>query len=179
MNGWLRLWILLTSVWAVIVIGIATVMVVETYDEVEGPWIAYSLSEKAKPFFLNLEADEKGPAYTVEFTYTDGSTPSIRFPLLENVDLIGFEQKIKKLAVKEGKEVSEKEIRRFLDAVSQKNAEAKLALTEYQQEVERRGERKVNDRKQTIVIAALVLVVPPFVMVALGYGIAWVRRGFV
>jgi len=153
MNGWLRLWILLTSVWAVIVIGIATIIVVETYDEVEGSWVVYNLSEKAKPFFQNLKADEKGPTYTVEFTYTDGSTQSIRFPMLEGADLIELQQKIQKLAVKEAKEVSENEIRRFLGVVSQKNSEAKSALAEYQQEVERRSEQKINDRKQAIVIA--------------------------
>jgi hypothetical protein len=178
MNGWLRLWILLTAIWAVIVIGIVSVVVVETYDDAEGPWIAYSLSEKSKPFFQNLEADEKGPAYTVEFTYKDGTVQGIRFPMLEGVDLIEFQKKINKLAANEGKEVSEKEIRRFLGEVSQKNSEAKSALAEYQQELERRREQKINDRKQAFFIGALVLVIPPIIILVLGYGIAWVRKGF-
>ena len=178
MNGWMRLWVFLTALWAVIVIGIATFIVVDTYGEVDGPWVVYGLSEKSKPFFQNLDADEKGPVYTVQFSYTDGTTQSIRFPMLEGVDLIEFQQKIRKLADEEGKEVSDKEIKQFLGAVSQKNSEAKLASSEYQQEVKRRAEQKVRDRKQAIWVSALVCVVPPIITLVLGYGVAWVRKGF-
>lgn len=178
MNGWMRLWILLTAIWAVIVIGIGVFVVTDSYGQVDGPWVVYGLSEKSKPFFQNLEADEKGPVYTVEFTYTDGTIQSIRFPMLEGIDLIEFQQKIRKLADEEGKEVTNKEIKRFLGAVSQKNSEAKLASSEYQREVKRRSEQKVKDRKQAIWVSALVCVVPPIIILVLGYGVAWVRKGF-
>lgn len=178
MNGWMRLWVLITAIWSVIVVGITTVIVIATFGDTEGPWIAHSLSDNAKPFFQNLESDEKGPAYTVEFSYTDGTKQSIRFPLLENVALVEFDRKIKNLAKKEGKSVSENEIRRFLDVLSKKNSEAKSALVEYRQEVENITNRKAGERMQAIGVGALVLVIPPVVLLLLGYGIAWVRRGF-
>lgn len=178
MSGWIRLWVLITAIWAIIVAGITTVMVVDTFGDADGPWIVYSLSDNAKPFFQNLELDEKGPAYAVEFSYADGTKQSIRFPLLESEALVEFDQKINNLAKKEGKSVSENEIRRFLDVVIKKNSEAKSALVEYRQEVENITNRKAGERKEVIGVGVLVLVIPPVVLLLLGYGIAWVRRGF-
>lgn len=178
MSGWMRLWVLLSAIWAAFVIGITTVIVADSFGDVDGPWIVYSLSDKAKPYFQNLESDEKGPAYTVEFSYTDGTKQNIRFPLLEDAALVDLDRKIKNLAKQEGKNVSEIEISRFLNVVSRSNSEAKSALNEYQREIENGVARKANDRKQTFGVAALVLVVPLIILLLLGYGIAWVRKGF-
>ena len=178
MNGWLRLWILISAIWGVGVIGIAAVSVADTFGDADGPWIKYGLSEKAKPFYENLEPDEKGPAYTIEFAYADGTKQGVRFPLLNDMEASEFDRKIKNLAVREGKKISDIELSRFVNEVSSKNAEAKEALAEYQREVESSAQRKVSDRRQTIWISTLVLIVPPLIVLLLGHGIAWVRRGF-
>lgn len=177
MNGWVRLWLFLTAIWAVVVVGFAAIMAADTYDDPDGPWIVYRLSDDAKPFFKD-STNSDGPTFTVGLSFEDGTTNDISFPLLDSTDLQSLESKIRRFADREGKRISESEFRRFSSAVVQKNNEAEAASLQYRLAVAQQSMKQSDKRKTTFQIAALVLVVPPLVLLTFGFGIAWVRRGF-
>ena len=180
MNGWKRLWILLTVIWALIVVSIATFIVIEdTYDNINGPWIKYRLSDQSKTFYEGLEEDENGPAYTVSFTYEDGTEQAIRFPLIEKeISEINFGEKLAKIAKESGRIVSSKEIDLFKEKVTLKNSQAAKAKEEFDSEIEKAKLENLRQRREIIYSSLAALFIPPIIFLFLGYGIAWVRRGF-
>lgn len=178
MSGWMRLWVLISSIWAVTIICITAFAIVDTFKDPEGPWITYNLSDKAKPFFQDLKTDEKGPVYNVELAYTDGTKQIIRFPLLKNEEFGDIDRKIKDFARENGKSISESEVQRFLNVTFKQNSEANSALIEYKQQVENTMAISANERKKIIGVSLLAIGLPPIVLLLIGYGIAWVRKGF-
>lgn len=164
-------------IWALIVIAFTTVLVLDTYEDPSRFSVVWELSDEAKSFYEESESDE-GPTYIIDLTYEDGTSARVRFPLFESLDFQEFEGKINRHAEREGKRVSEAELRRFFSAVTQKNKEAEAASLEYRRAFALKSAEQRRDRLQFVQIAALVLIIPPLVLLSLGYGIAWIRRGF-
>lgn len=179
MSGWLRLWVLVSAIWLVIVVAFAALIAKDTFNDPDGPWIVYRLSDKAKGFYEGLEKNEKGPMFTVTFKYTDGETQQVRFPLLEKpIKDLELGKKLNKLAKEKGKMISPKVINKFLDDVAKSNKRAKLAKKEYESEVEKEHEKEITDRKNILKISLVSLIAPPIFLLLFGYGVAWVRKGF-
>jgi hypothetical protein len=175
MNGWMRLWIFMSVIWAVIVVSVTAWIVIEDAQQsAEGPWIKYSLNDESRSFYEGLEGDEKGPAYTIAFEYEDGTEQNIQFTLIDRkVSEIDFKGKLNELAQEEGKELSPHEIESFIEQVSAKNAQALKAKNAFDAAVEFEKARKVEKRKETIYMALTILVVPSllFLLIGLGFGV--------
>ena len=56
MNGWKRLWVFASLIWATFVIAIAAFMVKDYYvGPDDGPWIIYRLSDDSRAFYENID----------------------------------------------------------------------------------------------------------------------------
>lgn len=171
----------MSAIWVVIVVSVGTFIFIEdTYDNpTEGPWIISRLSAQSKAFYENLEDDESGPAYTVSFNYENGIEQKIRFPLLKkNISEIDFQEKLEGIAKETGNEISSDEIQRFKENVSLKNSQAFNARNEFLAKVEEAKIQNIEKRKEIIYSSLAISTLPPLVVLIIGFGIAWVRRGF-
>jgi len=179
MSGWKRLWVLISIIWALIIIAISAIVIKDTYNIPNGPLIIYRLSYKSKVFYQDLEEDEKGPAYTVTFKYEDGTTQSVRCPLfVKPIEDIDFSEHLRKMALESGKKISDHEIELFISNVSKKNSSANSAKAEYESEREKVQKENIESRKNTFLFSTIAIIVPPIVILLIGYGVAWVRKGF-
>ena len=182
MSGWKRLWIFLSVIWVAIVASIATFIVIEDTSENARYRLSaiYRLSEESKAFYQDLEKDEKGPAYTISFKYEDGTEQEIRLPLLgkELSELNNFGEQLTKLAEESGRTVNSRQIDQFIEKVGLKNSQAIRAKEEFDSEVEKAKVKNLEQRKKIIYGSLRILIIPPLIVLILGYGIAWVRRGF-
>ncbi len=177
LNGWMRLWILLTLIW-VIIVGALSIAIIGWPTEPSRHEVINLLSDQSQTFYKELEADEEGPSIVVEYSYKDGTKQRVQFPNLGEDALDNIKKNIQEKAIEEGKEVTSVEINQFIELVSIANEKAKTALKEYQQAYKDRAKYLISERYVEYVIAALVLIIPPLIILMLGYGIVWVRKGF-
>jgi len=179
MNGWQRLWVVISAIWLLVVVSYAVISIQDTYTDPDGPWIFYSLSANAKEFYKDLEKNEKGPMYTVTFKFTDGSEQSVRFPLLEKpVGELKLGDQLNRLARENNKQISRQEIAKFINNVSKSNSRAKQAKKEYESKVQEVRQNSTEKRRNIIINSLLMLIAPPIGVLIMGYSVAWVRRGF-
>jgi len=185
MRGWARLWVLLTIIWVVFV-GAVTFTVTDWSNE--PPWyrIYNNLSTHAQKYYEESSLPKHEPVYKVELKYTDGTETFIRFPIFDEIssnDIVDklhddIEEKLIKLAKENKKKVASTEVARFIKLVAIENELAKRALREYQTVSNEQVKRHKQDIREGIIISALAMVIPPVLLLMIGYGIAWVRRGF-
>lgn len=173
----MRLWIVLSVLWAVIIVGMFGLLIAQTYQDPDRPSVYYQLSDSAKSFYENSKEGE-GPTYEATVHYADGTSTTIEFPLLTSTDFQEFETKVKGYAEGQGTHVHPAELDRFYSAVIQKNKDAEAASLEYRRALALESAKQRLNRATWVKTGFLVLFIPPLAILSFGYAIAWVRRGF-
>jgi hypothetical protein len=179
MTGWIRLWILLSVIWLAVVTTFIAVSLNEFDGKANGPWISHRLSESSQQFYKRRGNSDEGPSYVVPVTLVSGTVKEVSFSVLSSSGLESIERKIQSLAASEGTSVSAEEMSRFLSAVRLENKRAENAAKEYAIELAKYSVEQRESRRDLITFGGLLGAVPPIFVLVLGYGIAWVRRGFI
>jgi len=140
------------------------------------------LSDDSKPFFEEFEFGQNDLIYPVAIQPTDGEAFSIEFPVLdeEGLDKMAarIEIDIREMATKEGMNIEEAEVHRFIEAVRERNRAAKSALKEYEELVKKERRIQISRVREKIGISILYLFGPPLIIILLTVGALWVREGF-
>jgi hypothetical protein len=183
MNGWMRLWVLVSVLWLSLVGVIVYVSVVsESYDPPYTQDIYNSLSTKAKPFYFMLNENagrflKKGDED--QWLLTDEVNEALR-PFYKEYSghpatLFSIQSKLKGA---NGYSLSVDEIKKRLIELKEQDALAPQAKEEFDRKVEEAYRKKAEARKKAIIHATTITVVPSVLLLLVGYGVAWVRRGF-
>lgn len=180
MNGWIRLWIFLTIIWGLVVGSVATFVVIEdTPVDESGPWVKYRLTEKSKKYYEDLKAEETGPVYTVAISLESGEKVRIRFDtLFDEIDEELFRNKLGKMAASKNTKVSDTQVDLFIDNLKRENSAALSAKKEYVLILAKARKENQEKRVSTIKHASAIFIAPSALILLLGCGVAWVRRGF-
>ena len=187
MHGWLRLWILISLLWVagIAIVGYFIYEDARTKDSkpIYKGMLVQELRPNQQAYFLksdsngiDLFAEDLAPSFETTLRYTDGTEERIQFPLLKETDFQEIKEEVHGLAKTQGKEISPAEYDRFEILVRVNNRlalEAKRALDQLYIEAE--GVNRSKDALQLILASSLL---PPIAVLLLGWGIAWVRRGF-
>ncbi|RYY77225.1 MAG: hypothetical protein EOO52_07035 [Gammaproteobacteria bacterium] len=176
MNGWKRLWIFISLIWAAIVMTTAFIVLSQSsYNEPTKASVISKLSESSRKFY----EIEDGPRYTVTLSHEDGTKVGIQFPLLtEEFNALPFKEKLEKLAKKSGKTISVIEIENFAKEVKILNLQAAEAKREFDGVYENIMKANSDRRSKVIFTALISILMPILIILLLGYGMAWVRAGF-
>ena len=184
MNGWMRLWVLVSVLWFCVVAVIVYVSVVsESYDPPYVHDIYNSLSPKAKPYYLKFSLDEKtflkeGDSQEQWLLYDavdEALRPFYKQSSEHPESLLSIQGKLK---ATKGYSLTIDEIEKRLNKLKEQDAMAPKAEEEFDSKVEEAYRKKAEARKKAIIHAITITVVPSVLLLLVGYGVAWVRRGF-
>ena len=181
MNGWIRLWTVVSSIW---ILGIVFNIVIAMPDKPSDVSVFYGLDENTKLYFDGLleNPPQKIPSYAVGITSESGREVSISHLFMKDSELPDFKNDVEITLVKYGKDesmiFSEKSMSDFIDQTISQNVLAGEALISYENEVENQINRLNVEWLRHIKEKLVLLIVLPLMVFLLGYSIAWIRRGF-
>ncbi|WP_157976497.1 hypothetical protein [Parahaliea mediterranea] len=160
MNGWMRLWVFLSTVW---VITCAVTVPIIYFDNIE-----YGVKRAQE------RAIENAQKFTFEATITN--VEGERFKITKDDLASDKNEAFSKLAEKGGAPISGEEQERV---TLEYEAAIKLAISRLFALQESAAQAaRTESRALFSYIGTASAVVPPLVILILGHGIAWVRRGF-
>ena len=181
MNGWMRLWVVTSSVWIIVIVfSIFNSMP----HEPSNATVFAELDEKTKLYFEGLleEPPQLLPSYEVELKFVDGNTTTFKHTLMTESEIISFRKnaapKLIKYAEDNYEVVSEDLMQEFIDETVSLNILAGEAMNSYENEVIVQMEKLNSTWFSEILESLILLIFLPLISFLLGHSFAWIRRGF-
>ena len=178
MNGWIRLWVFVSLIWMTATGLFAWYSIPQNYTV--GPWTKFGLSDSSIVFFTHEFMPYYEPHYTVDLEFEDGTKEPIILPVLtaDEVSPEYWREQIKEIADYKGKSASVFQPYVFSEKVAKKNEAAKIAKNQFDKLVSDKTAQSQESRSRHLTVSLLGILLPPLIALILGFGIAWVRRGF-
>lgn len=177
-NRWLRGWVLLTAIWSVVVVLYTAVGIRDTFDEPSPSALMHQLSLGAQTFFNTAIVDDNGTLVAqVPVTYSDGSTEVILFPYVKEIALFEFRNQLKDMTRRTGKTIPGLESQKAYFQYQASNTYRLESIKEYDSHLDDIRTRNMKERVKILMAGLLALVIPPSLLLLLGYAVVWVIKG--
>lgn len=174
----MRLWVFVSVVWLSLMVVMGVTILFEDYDrEPNFDNIFYKLTDKTKEFYRDNKNIEENPYYVLSIKHLDGEEFKVRIDLMDESEQESIMDRFAKYVTEE-KKVSESELKTVLKTISLKNKEAFSAKQEFDDKVNNFKSENIQRRNESIIQITMTALIPPIVILLLGQGVAWVRRGF-
>jgi len=189
MNGWLRLWVFLSLIWLVVVsvfqfvktpsVSSFTTQEVIRYmpDPYRGRYLDNLYAEPNRFREFNISGLAESPVEPGQVVYMkiDNETVELQFPILDEAQLVTAFKSLRS----EFEHLAGADLAEIEDDISKSNQQLIKARDAY---ITAKSDL-INQRTQTVLdnlkIWAIVGVLPPLLLLILGWGISWVYAGFV
>ncbi len=177
-NRWLRGWVLLTAMWACVVVLYTAAEIRDTFYEPSPSSLLPYLSQDTQTFFHTaIEDDDGNLVVQVPITYSDGSTDIILLPYVNEIGLVEFRNQIKSMTQRTGKTITGMESQKAYFKFQAANSFRQAAVKEYDTRLDDIHARNVEKRMMALLSGLLALVIPPGLLLLLGYAVVWVIKG--
>lgn len=173
----MRLWVFVSVIWAIAVIVVTALMVADEGDiTVHESTVVSQLSPESKVYF-NHDGDEA--QYVISLVYDNGHIVNINFKHSDAIPDIDELSEALSLAEVGGGKVSREKVETFRQGALETQVHAKKAQEEFDTHALAIKKRKLGKRNDILLMGVGFLVIPSLILLAFGYGVAWVRQGFV
>lgn len=173
MNGWLRLWVFISVIWAVIVVFLAALLMREDWHK--APDYSAALKHVSDETLIFYRDFGPSPEMTVPVSFSDGSKTTVHLDLSNPINIESISSMIEISVDNHNRKALPGEVSRITKEAEKRKALLKAAIDDMEAGI-KQAMRKNQREMVTLVIA--IVVIPSSILLVVGSGFAWVRRGF-
>lgn len=178
LNGWQRLWVFLCLVWVVSTLSI-TFYSYTTYNVNPSYFsIAFRLPQNYRNLFPD-GVTRVNATHSERVDYVDGTSVRINFDDVLAISADDIRPRLINLAEINNNTISDQEIDSFRTKIIERQDFLRGAQNRFDEIVTTIEMERLEVKDQILYQGALIILIPPIALLLSGYGLAWVRRGFI